>query len=83
MAKKKEEKGEEEKWIEKIEYERFIDYWVMNYRKGMFALDLGQAISEPITVFLRIWIDPTELKGLVAFLQEQIKSYEKDFGKIE
>lgn len=81
---KKEERVKEEKpnWTEEIEYEKFCDYFVVNYRKGMFAIDFGQAIFEPAKTFARIWIDPKNIKVLSEALQENIKEYEKKYGKI-
>jgi len=85
LAKKKKREKIEEKprWVEEIEYEKYFDDFVINYSKGMFAIDFGQGIFEPSKMFARMWMDPREIKRLGMFIQEQIKEYEKKYGKIE
>lgn len=76
-------KEKKERWVEEIEYENFCDSFAINSRKGIFCLLCGQAIVSPPKMLMRIWIDASSLKVLSNFLQEQIKEYEKKYGKIE
>ena len=74
---------EEEKLVYELQFEAFCDTFGIFYKKGMFILDLGQAVYEPTKIIARIWIDASSLKELYEFIKEQIKEYEKKFGKIE
>ena len=82
-TKKREIIEKKQRSVEAIEYEKYCDDFVINYSKGMFAIDFGQAIHEPPKMFVRIWLDPSEMKGLNLFIQETIEEYEKKHGKIE
>lgn len=82
-AKRTKPKKKERTWIESFEYEKFSDDFVVSFRNGMFAIDFGQAIFEPPKMFVRIWVNPSDMKALNKFLQERIKEYEKKFGKIQ
>lgn len=81
--KKKEKEIEEVEFVEEIEYEKFFDAFAMNKKRGIFALLFGQAIYEPAKLLARIWIDAPAMKMLAEFLQEQVKKYEEEYGKIE
>ena len=71
------------KIVEDIKYENFCDAIAINYRGGIFALDFGQSITPPVKLLVRIWMDASSIKELFVFLQEQIKDYEKKYGKIK
>lgn len=77
MAEKEEK--EEEKLVYELQFEAFCDTFGIFYKKGMFILDLGQAVYEPTRMIARIWIDASALKELSEFLQEQIEAYEKKY----
>lgn len=82
-AKRAKPKEKEKGWTESFEYERFSDDFVVTFKKGMFAIDFGQGIFKPSKMFVRIWVNPLDMKMLSKFLQERIKEYEKKFGKIQ
>lgn len=77
------EEEEKREIAERIEYEKFCDAFTVNYKKGIFALDLGQGITEPVRMVVRIWMDDSAMKTLSDFLKEQIEEYEEKFGEIE
>lgn len=86
MSKKKSkaEKEEEREFVFDIQYEIYADTFYLHSKKNVFALSFGQAVDAPPEKFLaRIWMDSLTMKSLVDFLQEQIKEYEKKYGKIE
>jgi len=74
---------EETKIVKDIKYENFCDAFSISYKKGMFALEFGQAIEEPLKMIVRIWMDESAIRQLLNFLQEQIKEYEKEYGGTE
>lgn len=79
----KEEKKEQEKVSEEIEYEKFCDCWAYNFKDGIFILELGQSCFEIPKMFVKIFVDPKAMKGLASGLQDVIKDYEKEHGKIK
>lgn len=80
---KKEEKTKPSAYTEEIEYEKFSDYWAIIWKKGMFALCLGQQIYEPPKLFAKFWLDSKSFKELSEFMKQTIEEYEKEHGKIE
>lgn len=83
MAKKekKKKKEEEEELIFDLQFENFCDVIGINYKKGMFLLNFGQAVYEPRIIIARIWIDSESLKELYEFIGETIEEYEKNMEK--
>ena len=74
---------EKEEIVMDIEYDKYCDAFAINKKKGVFALLFGQSIEDPPKMVARIWIDAEAMKMLSDFLQEQIKLYEKEHGKIK
>jgi hypothetical protein len=68
---------------EDIKFEVFCDSFVVSHRKGVFLLMMGQSAYVPPRMLLRMWIDAQAMKILVNLLQEQVKKYEEQNGKIE
>ena len=82
-GKPKVEKKEAQEYAFDIRYELYADVFFIHFKKNMFALSFGQAVDAPPSKMLaRIWTDFSSMKILSDFLQEQIKEYEKKYGKI-
>lgn len=86
MPKKKtkaKKEAEEEEYVEAFEYEKYCDIVFLNRKRGMFVLCFGQTIFTPPKLVGKIWMDARALKNFYEGLQDYLKGYEKEFGKIK
>jgi hypothetical protein len=83
MPKEQSEAKKKEEYIFEKEYEIYSDLFYLHTKKNMFVLSFGQAIDSPNRFLARVWMDAESTKVLYDFLGEQIKDYEKKYGKIK
>lgn len=74
--------GESSEPIEEIKFENFVDFFKISYRRGMFAMEFGQTLRQPPTLFVRLWTDASSAKAFSELLQRMIKEYEEKVEKI-
>lgn len=68
---------------EKLQGGVYANNLIVSHTKEEFIMDFIMAAPPAGTVTARVITSPTHLKRIIAALEDNMKQYEKNFGKIE
>jgi hypothetical protein len=64
--------AEEEKPTEDIRFDSYVDYFGINWRKGIIRLSFGQAVYKPPRTYVNIYVSPSDLEAFYELISKNL-----------